>query len=110
VFFPWHEFFPSDPDDATLLLALAPFLGVDEVSAFGVGVSAAPVVGVVVFVVDLELSEEDTAGGAAAAPAAPCCTTTQLPKPLVVVKEAKQRSLDLPPEHFVPAGRAATIF
>jgi hypothetical protein len=36
-----------------------------------------------------------------------CRSTTQFPKPAVVVNEARQRSLDLPPVHFVFAGMAA---
>ena len=38
-----------------------------------------------------------------AAPA-PCETTTQFPKPAVVVNEARQRFLEVPPVHLVPAG------
>ena len=35
---------------------------------------------------------------------APCETTTQFPKPAVVVNEARQRFLEVPPVHFVSAG------
>jgi hypothetical protein len=39
----------------------------------------------------------------------PCFTTTQLPKPPSVVIDTKQRSLLLPPVHFVPAGNLSVI-
>jgi hypothetical protein len=52
-------------------------------------------------------SVEDCAGEPAEFP--DCLTTTQLPKPAAVVNDARHKSWDFPPVHFVPGGRAATI-
>lgn len=50
---------------------------------------------------DVDSSVDDEA---AAEPEVSCWTTTQLPKPAVLVNEARQRSLLVPPVHCVSVG------